>query len=50
MDNVILTPHIGAFTREGQERVVSSVCRDVAAILEGGPAKNYFNLPKPKKI
>jgi phosphoglycerate dehydrogenase-like enzyme len=50
MDNVILTPHIGAFTREGQERVVSSVCRDVAAILAGGEAKNYFNLPKPKRI
>jgi D-3-phosphoglycerate dehydrogenase len=50
MDNVILTPHIGAFTREGQERVVSSVCRDVAAILEGGEAKNYFDLPKPKKM
>jgi D-3-phosphoglycerate dehydrogenase len=50
MDNVILTPHIGAFTKEGQERVVSSVCRDVAAILEGGEAKNYFNLPKPKRM
>jgi D-3-phosphoglycerate dehydrogenase len=50
MDNVILTPHIGAFTREGQERVVSSVCRDVAAILAGGEAKNYFNLPKPKRM
>jgi D-3-phosphoglycerate dehydrogenase len=50
MDNVILTPHIGAFTQEGQDRVVSSVCRDVAAILEGGEAKNYFNLPKPKRM
>ncbi len=50
MDNVILTPHIGAFTKEGQGRVVSSVCRDVAAILEGGEAKNYFNLPKPKRM
>ncbi len=50
MDNVILTPHIGAFTREGQERVVSSVCRDVGAILEGGEAINYFDLSKPKRI
>ncbi len=50
MDNVILTPHIGAFTKEGQDRVVSSVCRDVAAILEGGEAKNYFNLPKPNRM
>lgn len=50
MDNVILTPHIGAFTKEGQDRVVSSVCRDVAAVLEGGEAKNYFNLPKPNRM
>jgi D-3-phosphoglycerate dehydrogenase len=50
MDNVILTPHIGAFTAEGQERVVSSVCRDVADILSGKEAKNYFNFPKPKRI
>lgn len=50
MDNVVLTPHIGAFTQEGQERVVASVCRDVAAILEGAEARHYFNLPKPKRI
>lgn len=50
MDNVILTPHIGAFTKEGQERVVSSVCRDVASVLGGGEAINYFNLSKPKRI
>jgi len=50
MDNVILTPHIGAFTKESQERVVSSVCRDVAVLLEGGEAKNYFGLSKAKRI
>ncbi|MCL4477335.1 MAG: hydroxyacid dehydrogenase [Nitrospirae bacterium] len=50
MDNVILTPHIAAFTAEGQERVVSSVCRDVADILSGREAKNYVNFPKPKRI
>ena len=38
MDNVILTPHIGAFTDEGQLRVVASVCRDVIAVLAGGKA------------
>ncbi len=48
MDNVILTPHIGAFTNEGQERVVSSVCRDVAAVLQGKEAKNYFNFARPR--
>lgn len=35
MENVILTPHIAALTREAQERVVSSLCRDVGAVLRG---------------
>ncbi len=49
MDNVILTPHIGAFTHEGQHRVVSAVCRDVAAVLAGGPATYYANFPRPRR-
>lgn len=49
LDNVILTPHIAAFTREGQERVVACVCRDVAAVLSGGNARNYFNFPAPRR-
>ena len=40
MDQVILTPHIGAFTQEAQERVVTAICRDVAAVLNGQPAAN----------
>ena len=48
MDNVILTPHIAAFTREAQERVVAAVCQDVTAVLAGGAAKNFVNFPKPK--
>ncbi len=48
MENVILLPHIGAFTREGQTRVVTAVCKDVAAILKGEGAKNFANFPKPK--
>ena len=48
MENVILTPHIAAFTREAQERVVAAVCQDVAAVLAGGAAKNFVNFPKPK--
>lgn len=35
MENVILTPHIGAFTHEAQDRVVTAVCQDVAAVLNG---------------
>lgn len=37
LDNVLLTPHIAAFTEEAQERVLSAVCRDLAAVLEGRP-------------
>jgi D-3-phosphoglycerate dehydrogenase len=49
MDNVILTPHIAAFTEEGQDRVVTCVCRDVAAVLRGEGAKNFFNFATPRR-
>ncbi len=48
MDNVILLPHIGAFTYEGQKRVVAAVCKDVAAVLNGNVAKNFANFDRPK--
>ncbi len=48
-DHVILAPHIGAFTVEGQDRVVTCVCKDVAAVLSGKPAKNYFNFARPRR-
>ena len=48
-DNVILAPHVGAFTVEGQERVVTTVCRDIAAVLRGQPARNFFNFPTPAR-
>ena len=35
MENVILTPHVGGITEESRERVVSCVCKDVAAVLQG---------------
>jgi D-3-phosphoglycerate dehydrogenase len=47
MPNVILTPHIAAFTVEGQKRVVTSICRDVTAVLRGEPARNYVNFARP---
>ncbi len=43
LPNVILTPHIAAFTREAQERVTRAVCEDVARVLEGKPAQNAVN-------
>jgi D-3-phosphoglycerate dehydrogenase len=49
MPNVILTPHIGAQTREAQRRVVTAICRDVAAVLNGGAAKNFANFSKPRR-
>ncbi len=49
MENVILMPHIGAFTNEGQRRVVSAVCRDVEAVLAGGAARYFVNFSKPKR-
>lgn len=48
-DNVILTPHVAAFTREAQARVVAAVCSDVTAVLEGRAARNAVSLSKPKK-
>jgi len=49
LDNVILTPHLGAFTAEGQQRVVEAVARDVAAVLAGADAVDYANFPHPRK-
>ncbi len=49
MPNVILLPHIGAFTDEAQGRVVEAVCRDVRCVLSGQAAIEYFNFAKPKR-
>ena len=49
LENVILTPHIGAFTHEAQERVVAAVCSDVMAVLGGKSASNAFNFAEPKR-
>jgi len=48
LTNVILLPHMGAQTHEAQRRVVTTVCRDVAAILNGGEAKYFANFNKPR--
>jgi D-3-phosphoglycerate dehydrogenase len=49
IENVILTPHIAAFTEEAQHRVVASVCRDTAAVLRGDKAVGYVNFPTPRR-
>ncbi|MHB1674344.1 MAG: hydroxyacid dehydrogenase [Acidobacteriaceae bacterium] len=43
LPNVVLTPHIAAFTHEAQERVTKAVCEDVARVLEGKSAQNAVN-------
>lgn len=48
LKNIILTPHIAAFTQEAQERVAATVCRDVRSVLEGKEAQNYVNFSKPQ--
>ena len=49
MDQVILTPHIGAFTVQAQHRVEAAVCRDVLAVLNGTPAINAVNFTSPRR-
>lgn len=49
LSNVILTPHIAAFTREAQDRVARAVCEDVARVLDGKPAINPVGAALPRK-
>jgi D-3-phosphoglycerate dehydrogenase len=44
-DDVVLMPHIGAFTVEAQDRTFAAVCSDVARVLAGKPAVNAVNAP-----
>lgn len=48
LENVILMPHVGAFTDEAQRRTLESVCRDVTAVLAGGEATEYVNFARPR--
>ena len=41
--NLILTPHIAAFTQEAQNRVMNAICDDVTRVLEGKSAQNAVN-------
>ena len=40
LDNVILTPHVGAFTHEAQTRTFEAVCDDLDRVLRGEPPQN----------
>ncbi len=50
MDNVIMMPHLAAFTTEAQKRVVATVCQDVTAVLKGDAARNFANFSRPKNV
>jgi D-3-phosphoglycerate dehydrogenase len=43
LPNLILTPHVAAFTYEAQDRVTKAICEDIARVLEGKPAQNAVN-------
>lgn len=45
MDNVVLTPHLGASTREAQEVSAVDVARFVCDVLEEAPVSTAVNLP-----
>jgi phosphoglycerate dehydrogenase-like enzyme len=49
LGNVILTPHIGAFTKEAQTRTIQAVCDDLDRLLRGESAIHYVNMPKPSR-
>lgn len=46
LENVVLTPHIGASTREAQVAVSVEIARQVATFLSTGEAINALNLPR----
>jgi D-3-phosphoglycerate dehydrogenase len=49
LDNILLTPHVAAFTREAQDRVVESLSEDVGRVLSGKPALRFANFPTPRR-
>ena len=45
LDNVVVTPHLGASTHEAQDRAGVIVAEQVASALEGGVVTNAVNVP-----
>jgi len=46
LDNVVLTPHLGASTEEAQQAVSISIAQNVIAFLATGAAESALNLPR----
>lgn len=49
MPNVILMPHIGAFTVEAQKRTFEAVADDMERLLKGHAANNFVNIAQPAR-
>lgn len=45
LDNVVLTPHLGASTQEAQENVAVDAAKQVIRVLKGQSFRNAVNLP-----
>jgi D-3-phosphoglycerate dehydrogenase len=45
LDNVVLTPHLGASTQEAQEKVALIVADEMIRFFKGEPVLNAVNLP-----
>jgi len=45
LDNVVLTPHLGASTEEAQVEVAVDVARQIAEVFSGRPPQSAVNLP-----
>jgi D-3-phosphoglycerate dehydrogenase len=49
LDNVIVTPHLGASTQEAQVKVAVDIANTIAAALKEGKFENALNLDRIKK-
>jgi D-3-phosphoglycerate dehydrogenase len=45
LPNVVLTPHLGASTKEAQESVGIEIAAQIADVLRGGGIRNAVNMP-----
>lgn len=48
LNNVILTPHLGAATAEAQTRTFETVAADIDRVLRGEAAESFVNFARPK--
>jgi D-3-phosphoglycerate dehydrogenase / 2-oxoglutarate reductase len=45
LDNLVVTPHIGASTKEAQRDAAIIVAKEIKTVFEGGSPKNVINMP-----